>query len=80
MINKDLEILVRMFYYNKYLREKENCLFREIKEEENSEIVYLIHNSWLEEYKSYFDYHSWKNYSFIFYINYRVKKYKILLN
>ena len=60
--NKDLEILVRIFYFNKYLTEKENETFKELKKEENSETVYLIHNSWMEEYKSYFDYESLENY------------------
>ena len=60
--NKDLEILVRIFYYNKYLTEKENETFRELKKEENSEAVYLIHNSWMEEYKLYFDYQYLENY------------------
>ena len=49
--NKDLEILIRMFYFNKYL--KENDAFQ-ILNNENGESVYLIHNSWMEEYKSFF--------------------------
>ena len=60
--NKDLEILVRIFYFNKYLTEKENETFKELKKEENSETVYLIHNSWMEEYKSYFDFQFIENY------------------
>ena len=58
---KDLEILVRIFYYNKYLTKKENDAFQ-ILNNENSETVYLIHNSWMEEYKSFFDYQSLENY------------------
>ena len=49
--NKDLEILVRMFYFNKYL--KENDAFP-ILNSENGETVYLINNSWMEDYKSFF--------------------------
>ena len=60
--NKDLEILVRLFYFNKYWTEKENEAFKELKKEENSEKVYLIHNSWMKEYKSYFDYQFIENY------------------
>ena len=60
--NKDLEILVRIFYFNKYLTERENETFKELKKEENSETVYLIHNSWVEEYKSFFDYQYLENY------------------
>ena len=57
--NKDLEILVRMFYFNKYL--KENDAFP-ILNSENGETVYLINNSWMEDYKSFFDYQSLENY------------------
>ena len=59
--NKELEILVRIFYYNKYLKEKENDAFIKLNEE-NKETVYLINNSWMEEYKSFFDYQSLENY------------------
>ena len=58
----DLEILIRIFYFNKYLREKENNNFIELKKEENSEIVYLINNSWMEEYKAYFNYKTLEDY------------------
>ena len=58
----DLEILIRIFYFNKYLREKENNNFIELKKEENSEIVYLINNSWMEEYKDYFNYKTLEDY------------------
>ena len=55
---KDLEILIRIFYYNKYLREKDNITFKNLIGEKKcgSEIVYLINNSWMEEYKSFFYY------------------------
>ena len=52
---KDIEILIRIFYYNKYLREKENLSITELKKEEREEI-YLIHDSWMKEYKSHFEY------------------------
>ena len=56
LFKHDLEILIRIFYFNKYLREKENNIFNELKNEENNETVYLINNYWMEEYKSFFDY------------------------
>jgi len=58
----DLEILIRIFYFNKYLREKENNNFIELKKEENSERAYLINDTWMEEYKAYFDYKILENY------------------
>jgi len=58
----DLEILIRIFYFNKYLREKENNNFMELKKEENSERAYLINDTWMEEYKAYFDYKILENY------------------
>ena len=61
-LKKDLEILVRIFYYNKYFKEKENDAFIKLNKEENSETVYLINNSWMEEYKSFFVYQSLQNY------------------
>ena len=57
-----MEILIRIFYYNKYLREKENDSFKELNKEENCETVYLINNSWMEEYKSHFNYQYLENY------------------
>ena len=61
----DLEILIRIFYYNKYLREKENDSFKELNKEENCEMGYLINNSWMEEYKSFFDYKYLEHYLMI---------------
>ena len=58
LFKNDLEILIRIFYFNKYLREKENNIFNELKNEENNETIYLINNSWMEEYKSFFDYNT----------------------
>jgi len=62
IFNKDIEILIRIFYYNKYLKEKENEQFYELKKDENSETIYLINHSWMEEYKSHFDYSSLEDY------------------
>ena len=61
-LKKDLEILVRIFYYNKYLTEKENDSFKILNKEKNSETVYLINDSWMKEYKSFFDYQALENY------------------
>ena len=58
---EDLEILIRLYYYYKKLKEKENDSFKELKYE-NKEIVYLINNSWLEKYKLYFAYNELENY------------------
>ena len=58
---KDLEILLRIFYYNKYLKEKENTSFQNLIYEKG-EKVYLINNSWMEEYKSFFDYQYLEDY------------------
>ena len=58
---KDLEILIRIFYYNKYLREKENTALKNLIRE-NGEKVYLINNSWMDEYKSFFDYQYLEDY------------------
>ena len=52
---EDLEILIRIFFFNKYLREKENSSFTNLNKE-NCETVYLINNTWMEEYKSHFNY------------------------
>jgi len=41
------------------LREKENNTWKDI---ENSEAVYLINNSWMEEYKSFFNYQYLEDY------------------
>ena len=60
--NKDLEILTRIFYYNKYLREKENDTFKKLNKDENGETVYLIHNYWMEKYRSYFNYQYLESY------------------
>ena len=52
----DLEILIRIFFYNEYLREKENNSFKKLNSAENCETVYLINDLWMKEYKSYFNY------------------------
>ena len=58
--NEDLEILIRLYYFNKQLKDKDNTNFSELKEE-NIETVYLINNSWLEKYKSFFSYNELEN-------------------
>jgi len=57
----DLEILIRIFHYNKYLSEKKNDTFKDIKKEEG-EAIYLINISWINEYKSFFDYEKLETY------------------
>ena len=59
--NKDIEILIRIFYYNKYLKDNENDTFITLNQE-NKETIYLIHNSWMEQYKSHFNYQVLENY------------------
>ena len=56
-----LEILIRLYFYHKYLKEKKNDVFVELKQG-NCETCYLINNSWMEEYKSFFDYHIFRKY------------------
>ena len=58
----DLEILIRIFYFNKYLREKKNNNFIELKKDESSENAYLINDSWMEEYKAHFNYKTLEDY------------------
>ena len=58
---EDLEILIRLYYFYKNIKNKENTAFNELKEE-NKETVYLIDNSWLEKYKSSFAYNELENY------------------
>ena len=57
----DLEILIRLFYYHKFLKEKDNLEFKTLKQE-NYKIVYLINNDWIEKYKSFYDYDELENY------------------
>ena len=65
---KDLEILIRIFYFNKYLKEKDNTSFGGLNGEKTGEtnktgeVVYLINNSWMEEYKSFYEYKDFENY------------------
>jgi len=54
---KNIEILVRIFYYNKYLEKERSGAFNTLNKDKNSEPVYLIHNSWIGAYKSHFDFH-----------------------
>jgi len=51
---KEIEILIRLFYYQIELKEKKNAssyLF-----ENNKEIVYLINKLWIEKFKIFFEY------------------------
>ena len=57
----DLKILIRLYFYHKYLKEKKNDVFVELKQG-NCETCYLINNSWIEEYKSFYDYQHLENY------------------
>ena len=60
-IKNVLEILIRLFYFNKFLKEKDNLEFKTLKKE-NFHSVYLINNDWLEKYKSFYDYNELENY------------------
>jgi hypothetical protein len=57
----DLEILIRLFYYYRFLKEKDNLDFKPLKVE-NNRSVYLINNDWIEKYKSFFEYKDLENY------------------
>ena len=59
----DLEILIRLFYYNKFMKERDNFQFKILKQE-NKQSVYLINNDWLEKYKFFYDYNELENYLF----------------
>ena len=52
---KNIEILIRYYFYYKELKKKENDSFKEIVENKK-ETVYLINNKWIENYKTTFDY------------------------
>ena len=64
----DIEILIRLYYYNKYLKERENSKFVGLNKE-NFSFVYLINNKWIETYKSFYEYDQL--------INYIIKKNKV---
>ena len=57
---EDLEILIELYYYHKILKSKENASFKELNDD-NKEIVYLINNNWIENYKSFFEYKDLEN-------------------
>ena len=57
----DLEILIRLFYYYRFFKEKDNLDFKPLKIE-NNRSVYLINNDWIEKYKSFFEYKDLENY------------------
>ena len=58
---KDLEILIRLYYNYRFLKEKENTKF-ELLNENNSQMVFLINNNWIEKYKSFYEYKELENY------------------
>ena len=60
-VKNNLEILIRLFYYNKFLKEKDNSEFKPIKKE-NFLSVYLINNDLLEQFKSFYDYNELEKY------------------
>ena len=57
----DLEILIRLFYFYRFLKEKDNLDFKSLKHE-NSRSIYLMNNDWIEKYKSFFEYKDLENY------------------
>ena len=51
---KEIEILIRLYYYHKELKEKKNVssyLF-----DNNKETVYLINKLWIEKFKNFYEY------------------------
>ena len=64
-INKfkeDIEILIRLYYYYKELKEKENENFQDLKENTNRETFYLINKSWIEKYFAFYEYNELAKY------------------
>ena len=59
----DFEILIRLFYYNRFLKEKNNLDFKTLNQE-NYLSTYLINNNWMEKFKSYYEYNDLENYLF----------------
>lgn len=57
----DFEILIRLFYYNRFLKEKNNLDFKNLNQE-NYLSTYLINNNWMEKFKSYYEYNDLENY------------------
>ena len=51
----DLEILIRLFYYNKEINKKSNISFKELNNDDIN-IIYLINNKWIEKYKLFYEY------------------------
>ena len=60
-IKDDLEILIRLYYNYRILKEKENKEFNFLNED-NSNTMYLINNNWIEKYKSFYEYNDLVNY------------------
>ena len=65
---KDIEILIRIHLYNKFLREKENNSLS-ILNKDYIETIYLVHSSWMDDYKSYFYCQDLENYLVNYFAN-----------
>ena len=57
---KNIEILIRYYFYDKEIKKKNNDSFLDMVENKK-ETVYLINNEWIENYKNTFDYNILKN-------------------
>ena len=51
----EIEILIRLFYYYRYLNDKMNSNFVNLSQEASMS-AYLINNKWLENFKSFYEY------------------------
>jgi len=60
-IKGNLKIIIRLFYYYKELKEKENDSFQELTDEKK-ETVYLINKSWIEKLQNFFEYKELEEY------------------
>ena len=58
---KDLEILIKLYYNYRFLKEKEITKF-DLFDPDNSMLIYLINNNWIEKYKSFYEYKDLENY------------------
>ena len=65
---KHFEILIRLFFYYKERKNKENISFSDLTES-NKESVFIINNNWIEKYKYFFEYKELE-----FYLEYMLKE------
>ena len=65
---KHFEILIRLFFYYKERKNKENISFSDLTES-NKESVFIINNNWIEKYKYFFNYKDLE-----FYLEYMLKE------